>query len=69
MKDYKTLDLITGDRVEWSTGKFNMDKMTGVVLEDLGDGIVDLVSHTLNDKPCVLGISVEKRKLKFIETI
>ena len=66
MKDYKTLDLITGDRVEWSTGKFNMDKMTGVVLSDLEDGCVDLVSHTLNDKPCVLEMSVEKRKLKLI---
>ena len=63
MEDSKTLDLRTGDRVGWSTGKFNMDKMTGVVLEDLGDGSVDLVSHTLNEKPCILEMNVEKRKL------
>ena len=66
MGDSKTLDLRTGDRVEWSTGKFNMDKMTGVVLSDLEDGSVDLVSHTLNDKPCVLEMNIEKRKLKLI---
>ena len=55
--------LRTGDVVAWSTGKFNMDKMTGVVLEDLGDGSVNLVSHTLNSKPCILEMNVEKRKL------
>jgi hypothetical protein len=66
MKGSETLDLRTGDRVEWSAGKFNMDKMTGVVLEDLGDGSVDLVSHTLNRKPWVLGMNVEKRKLTLI---
>ena len=59
----KELELRTGDVVAWSTGKFNMDKMNGVVLEDLGDGTVDLVSHTLNEKPCVLEMNVEKRKL------
>ena len=59
----KELLLRTGDVVAWSTGKFNMDKMTGVVLEDLGDGTVDLVSHTLNEKPCILEMNVEKRKL------
>lgn len=59
----KEVLLQTGDMVAWSTGKFNMDKMTGVVLEDLGDGSVDLVSHTLNDKPCILDMNVEKSKL------
>jgi len=59
----KELLLRTGDIVAWSTGKFNKDKMTGVILEDLGDGTVDLVSHTLNEKPCILSMNVEKRKL------
>jgi len=59
----KEVLLRTGDVVAWSTGKFNMDKMTGVVLEDLGDGSVDLVSHTLNDKPCILEMNIEKSKL------
>ena len=59
----KEVLLQTGDMVAWSTGKFNMDRMTGVVLEDLGDGSVSLVSHTLNEKPCILEMSVEKRKL------
>lgn len=59
----KEVLLQTGDMVAWSTGKFNMDKMTGVVLEDLGDGSVDVVSHTLNEKPCILTMNVEKRKL------
>jgi hypothetical protein len=59
----KELLLRTGDKVAWSTGKFNMDKMNGVVLEDLKDGTVDLVSHTLNEKPCILEMNVEKRKL------
>ena len=59
----KEVALRTGDVVAWSTGKFNMDKMTGVVLQDLGDGSVDLVSHTLNEKPCILEMNVEKRKL------
>lgn len=59
----KELLLQTGDMVAWSTGKFNKDKMTGVVLEDLGDGYVDIVSHTLNGKPCVLEMNIEKIKL------
>ena len=59
----KELLLRTGDIVAWSTGKFNKDKMTGVIHEDLGDGTVDLVSHTLNEKPCILSMNVEKRKL------
>lgn len=59
----KEVLLQIGDKVSWSTGKFNMDKMTGVVLEDLGDGSVDLVSHTLNGNPCILDMNVEKRKL------
>ena len=55
--------LQTGDTVAWSTGKFNMDKMTGVVLEDLKDGSVDIITHTLNGKPCVLEMNIEKSKL------
>ncbi len=59
----KEVLLQTGDMVAWSTGKFNMDRMTGVVLEDLEDGSVNLVSHTLNEKPCILEMNVEKKKL------
>ena len=55
--------LRTGDVVAWSTGKFNNDKMTGVVLEDLDDGSVDIITHTLNGKPCVLEMNIEKSKL------
>jgi len=62
----KEVLLQTGDKVSWSTGKFNLDKMTGVVLEDLGDGNVNLISHTLNGNPCVLDMSVEKKKLALI---
>jgi hypothetical protein len=55
--------LRTGDKVAWSTGKFNKDKMVGVVLEDLGDGSVDLVTHTLNGKTCILSMNIKKSKL------
>tara|TARA_B100000780_G_C20805638_1_gene320015 strand:+ start:162 stop:359 length:198 start_codon:yes stop_codon:yes gene_type:complete len=59
----KELLLQTGDKVSWSTGMFNKDKMIGVVLEDLEDGSVDIVSHTLNGKTCVLSTNVQKSKL------
>ena len=59
----KEVLLQTGDKVSWACGMFNKDKMVGVVLEDLEDGSVDIVSHTLNGKTCVLSINVQKSKL------
>lgn len=55
--------LQTGDKVQWCTGKVGGDVMTGVVLSDLGDGSVDIITHTLNGKPCVLEMNIKKSKL------
>ena len=60
------INLRTGDLIRWNTGKFNLDTMVGAVLEDLGNGNVDLLSHTLNGKPCVLEMTVKKSKLKLL---
>jgi len=37
------LDLITGDKVEWTIGAFHM---VGVVLQDHGCGEVEIMTHT-----------------------
>jgi len=55
--------LQTGDKVQWCTGRIGGDVMVGVVLEDLGDGSVDLVTHTLNGKTCILSMNIKKSKL------
>ena len=60
----KQLNLRTGDKVEWSVGLLGSTLMVGVVLEDLNNGLVEIISHTKNGQPCSLIIFVEKVKLK-----
>jgi hypothetical protein len=39
------LDLRTGDKVTWVVGKF---LMVGAVLEDHGEGEIEVITHTRN---------------------
>ena len=39
----KNLELMTGDKVTWKAGKF---QIIGVVLQDHGEGEVEVITHT-----------------------
>lgn len=60
------LALQTGDKVSWKIGLENSTLMTGVVMEDLKNGYVDIISHTKNGYPFVLDLVVNKTILTLI---
>ena len=60
------LKLQTGDKVSWELNSYRSVEMTGCVLEDFGDGTVDILSHTNNGAPCVVILTIDKSKLKII---
>ena len=55
------LELITGDRVEWTIGAFHM---VGAVLEDHGCGEVEIMVHTRSSVQHNQISFVDKSKLK-----
>lgn len=58
------MNLQTGDKVTWESGSKSNRFMTGVVLEDLDNGLVDIISHSNNGLVCTQIMQVEKTKLK-----
>jgi hypothetical protein len=58
------MNLRTGDKVTWESGSKSNRFMTGVVLEDLGNGLVDIISHSNNGLVCTQFMQVAKDKLK-----
>ena len=58
------MNLRTGDKVTWQSGSKSNRFMTGVVLEDLDNGLVDIISHSNNGLVCTQFIQVAKNKLK-----
>lgn len=62
----KDILLRTGDKVEWRTGMGNQMLLTGVVYEDLDNGLVDIRSHTKNGVPFIMDLEVLKSKLTLI---
>ena len=62
----KDVELRTGDKVKWNIGMGSQILMTGVVMEDLGNGVVDIITHSKNDVPFNMDLKVSKDKLKLI---
>ena len=59
----KDLALQIGDKVNWAIGKL---LMTGVVLEDHGDGGVEIITHTCNGTLYNQTTFVNKKLLKLV---
>jgi len=62
----KDVELRTGDKVKWNIGMGSQILMTGVVMEDLGNGVVDIITHSKNDVPFNMDLKVSKSKLTLI---
>jgi hypothetical protein len=54
------LKLLTGNKVTWTVNKFTI---MGVVLEDHGEGEVEILTHTCDGKPFNSITFVSKDKL------
>ncbi len=62
----KNLKLQTGDAVTWNIGLLKRQNLVGVVLEELENNLVSIVTRTKNGIPFNIDIEVDKSKLKLV---
>jgi len=60
------MKLQIGDKVKWYTGIGSQMRLTGIVMEELENGTIDVFSHTKNEIPFHMDLNIERNKLTLI---